>query len=78
MFLLTSFFSPYLISAGHIFLKTSIKDASKFSYNLYIVVSDKYGTVTDKLLTILVTGKDIFSLHEIVGFFNRLRWIKQF
>ncbi|XP_052716579.1 protocadherin-23-like [Crassostrea angulata] len=48
---------PFTISqSGHIFLKTSIKDASKFSYNLYIVVSDKYGTVTDKLLTILVTG----------------------
>lgn len=58
MFLLTSN-PPSLISAGHIFLKTSIKDASKFSYNLYIVVSDKYETVTDKLLTVLVTGKDI-------------------
>uniref|UniRef100_K1RFJ0 Cadherin EGF LAG seven-pass G-type receptor 3 n=1 Tax=Magallana gigas TaxID=29159 RepID=K1RFJ0_MAGGI len=59
---------PFTISQlGHIFLKTSIKDASKFSYNLYIVVSDKYGTVTDKLLTILVTAGKI-SVIEALDF----------
>ncbi|XP_062620488.1 protocadherin-23-like isoform X1 [Saccostrea cucullata] len=48
---------PFTISlSGHIFLQTSIKDAAKFSYNLYIVVSDKFGSVVDRLLTILVTG----------------------
>ncbi|XP_061197805.1 protocadherin Fat 4-like [Saccostrea echinata] len=48
---------PFTISlSGHVILQTSIRDAAKFSYNLYIVVSDKFGSVVDKLLTILVTG----------------------